>query len=504
MVMTDILIPSLNGIKGQATGNAGTAGPSPAAGGPSGGDPFSAVLAKSFLSGIGLIDKGRSSVPSASAQPKDSQDGLMKETEKAESHSSENQRTILADANSAALVGLVNPAAGTPGAGPQQSHSATVNEEPTLMKKGTESAIAQNGFLPITREAMSHRLYRALTEKGEGHHPDLLLTQLGRRSPEVETPQGVRPQETGKKKVFTRIPTTPIGHIPGQEAVLAKGPSVGMEGGDALKRSGGSPGETAVSPVNPEGIGQKELSRAESKNGSLSPIVAGEGKTGAGLLRQGGKGVMPSESQGEGKGVEGFISHQSVGSSGAGSGTGTGTGTGTESGHPGHEAAFGHPGNGSRFSGGDGIQGMPPQGTAIQASGRGAVIDERFQALHGMSSPSPRMQMDVQLSDTTRVQMDVAVQHRQVYAGLVTDHSAFRTLAVQNQPQLQDQLSQAGLDLRDFHAQDESRQGSQDQVFQGHDHEFAETASAGESVNDPLQRARKREMIYEEGVHIVA
>jgi hypothetical protein len=87
----------------------------------------------------------------------------------------------------------------------------------------------------------------------------------------------------------------------------------------------------------------------------------------------------------------------------------------------------------------------PAQGVALPAlEGRGQEF------------PVPtlqRLQMDVQLSENQRVQMDVGVQNRQVYAGLVMDHSVLRNLANQFVPQLENQLNQADLELQEFSAE---------------------------------------------------
>ena len=64
-----------------------------------------------------------------------------------------------------------------------------------------------------------------------------------------------------------------------------------------------------------------------------------------------------------------------------------------------------------------------------------------------------RLQMDVQLSDNQRVMIDVGVQNKQVYAGLVMDHSILRNLANQFVPQLENQLSQVDLELQEFSAE---------------------------------------------------
>jgi len=70
--------------------------------------------------------------------------------------------------------------------------------------------------------------------------------------------------------------------------------------------------------------------------------------------------------------------------------------------------------------------------------------------------PTPtlqRLQMDVQLSEANRIQIDVGVQHRQVYAGLLMDQATLKNLAMQFVPQLEDQLAQNDMDLQEFSAE---------------------------------------------------
>lgn len=69
------------------------------------------------------------------------------------------------------------------------------------------------------------------------------------------------------------------------------------------------------------------------------------------------------------------------------------------------------------------------------------------------TQPLQRLQLDVQISETQRVQIDVGVQHRQVYAGLVMDQAALKNLAMQFVPQLEEQLSHHNLELDQFSAE---------------------------------------------------
>ncbi|MGD9849767.1 MAG: hypothetical protein AB7T38_00735 [Nitrospirales bacterium] len=82
--------------------------------------------------------------------------------------------------------------------------------------------------------------------------------------------------------------------------------------------------------------------------------------------------------------------------------------------------------------------------------------------------PIQRLQLDVQISETQRVQIDVGVQHRQVYAGLVMDQMALRNLALQFVPQLEEQFTNINMELSKFSAETQEEKGSAaDSAFQG-------------------------------------
>ena len=69
-----------------------------------------------------------------------------------------------------------------------------------------------------------------------------------------------------------------------------------------------------------------------------------------------------------------------------------------------------------------------------------------------MLSPQ-RLQMEVMLADETKVQVDVLVKQQQVSAQLMTDQLMLRNLALQQEPQLDAQLSSVGLELKQFGAE---------------------------------------------------
>lgn len=82
--------------------------------------------------------------------------------------------------------------------------------------------------------------------------------------------------------------------------------------------------------------------------------------------------------------------------------------------------------------------------------------------------PLQRLQLDVQISETHRVQIDVGVHHRQVYAGLMMDHLALRNLALQNVPQLEEQFTNINMELSEFSAKTpEDDNAEADHLFQG-------------------------------------
>ena len=139
------------------------------------------------------------------------------------------------------------------------------------------------------------------------------------------------------------------------------------------------------------------------------------------------------------------------------------------------------------------------------SSGQGVglrTLEER-----GQEFPAPvlqRLQMDVQLSETQRVQIDVGVQNRQVYAGLVMDHSVLRNLANQFVPQLENQLTQVDLELQEFSAEVREEREQETQTMlddsRSHEGEISGQTAEGEllSIQNPVGRQK------EPGLHFVA
>ena len=130
------------------------------------------------------------------------------------------------------------------------------------------------------------------------------------------------------------------------------------------------------------------------------------------------------------------------------------------------------------------------------------ALEERGQAL-----PAPalqRLQMDVQLSESQRVQIDVGVQNRQVYAGLVMDHSVLRNLAAQFVPHLENQLAEVDLELQEFSAEvREEQENHADTLF--HDQNSQDPhESLGRSQGEIHAAQNSLNRYEEQGLHFVA
>ncbi len=124
----------------------------------------------------------------------------------------------------------------------------------------------------------------------------------------------------------------------------------------------------------------------------------------------------------------------------------------------------------------------------------------------GPELPTPalqRLQMEVQLSETNRVQIDVGVQQRQVYAGLLMDQATLKNLAVQFVPQLEEQLAQSDMDLqefsaevRDHHREQESATDSDWRASQQGHRASTTFSHAQESNNTSVTRVEERGWHY--------
>ncbi|MBA3965169.1 MAG: hypothetical protein H0X47_05245 [Nitrospirales bacterium] len=139
----------------------------------------------------------------------------------------------------------------------------------------------------------------------------------------------------------------------------------------------------------------------------------------------------------------------------------------------------------------------PSPGTTVR------MAEER-----GPDLPGPalqRLQMEVQLSETNRVQIDVGVQHRQVYASLLMDQATLKNLAVQFVPQLEAQLTQGEMELQEFSAEVRDHQGGQESGTRS-DGAGTQTGQRGRAslhqVPGSLSHLAKR--AEEQGLHLVA
>ncbi|HSF08236.1 MAG TPA: hypothetical protein VLA60_02420 [Nitrospirales bacterium] len=101
------------------------------------------------------------------------------------------------------------------------------------------------------------------------------------------------------------------------------------------------------------------------------------------------------------------------------------------------------------------------QSSSVSSPGQAVrMAEERVPDLPGPALQ--RLQMEVQLSETNRVQIDVGVQHRQVYASLLMDQATLKNLAVQFVPQLEEQLTQGEMELQEFSAEVRDHQSGQE------------------------------------------
>jgi hypothetical protein len=138
---------------------------------------------------------------------------------------------------------------------------------------------------------------------------------------------------------------------------------------------------------------------------------------------------------------------------------------------------------------------FPGQGVGFR------VLEERNQEF-----PAPamqRLQMDVQLSESQRVHIDVGVHNRQVYTGLVMDHSVLRNLATQFVPQLENQLAEADLELQEFSAEirEEQEQEAKSLFDDSRSHEAHESKRSAQGERLSTQNPVGRQA--EAGLHFV-
>jgi hypothetical protein len=131
------------------------------------------------------------------------------------------------------------------------------------------------------------------------------------------------------------------------------------------------------------------------------------------------------------------------------------------------------------------------------------MAEERVPDLPGPALQ--RLQMEVQLSETNRVQIDVGVQHRQVYASLLMDHATLKNLAVQFVPQLEEQLTQGEMELQEFSAEVRDHQGGQESDTRS-DGAGMQTSQEGTTFlhQTPVLLSHRAGGVEEQGFHLVA
>ena len=144
------------------------------------------------------------------------------------------------------------------------------------------------------------------------------------------------------------------------------------------------------------------------------------------------------------------------------------------------------------------------QSSPAPSSGQGVrMAEERVPDL-----PPPalqRLQMEVQLSETNRVQIDVGVQHRQVYASLLMDQATLKNLALQFVPQLEEQLTHGEMELQEFSAEVRDHHGEQESDTRSNGPGTQTSQRGARSLQDAqgsLSHLVRR--AEEQGLHLVA
>ena len=232
-----------------------------------------------------------------------------------------------------------------------------------------------------------------------------------------------------------------------------------------------------VSPVSVLGNHQQAVPSPLTINGSLNPISA-----------EGTQGLIGAESEsrlGSASIKSVQISQGEVGSSGSETFSGQ---------HP----------NGGMAPSADSHQGNSPnmnQGQS-QTALRGNTFEERLQA-YNPTAPQ-RLQIDVQLSETARVQVDVSVQQRQVYAGLLMDQPILRNLALQHVSQLETQLNQNEMELQEFDVQVDQQEKGQREVFEDGPQAFRFGSEPENAPVDYVKKDLDMASDRERGLHFVA
>jgi len=289
-------------------------------------------------------------------------------------------------------------------AGPIPSHQGVaekIGESSAITQEfspGHDGKVVSSGLK--IEETLSERTIGPLAQKVQSGLPQLERPIIGNDS----QTKGILPEIASRLAQPQQVKLNPI---PLATAVQAEGP-VGFMGPDVTKQIAGKSGPSTVSVLS-------DLNGQSIEHRTVVPAdVSGE----TGVLIKGERGQV---------GVETLLRNVAVDSTGGqGLGNGMNHFSNSSSGHQ--------------------------QQSMLAGQGPGArALEER-----GQEFPAPvlqRLQMDVQVSENQRVQIDVGVQNRLVSAGLVMDHSALRNLANQFVPHLENQLSQVDLELEEFSAE---------------------------------------------------
>ncbi|GJL70797.1 MAG: hypothetical protein NPIRA06_34320 [Nitrospirales bacterium] len=140
------------------------------------------------------------------------------------------------------------------------------------------------------------------------------------------------------------------------------------------------------------------------------------------------------------------------------------------------------------------------------ASSPGAAVRMAEERVPDLPGPAlQRLQMEVQLSETNRVQIDVGVQHRQVYASLLMDQATLKNLAVQFVPQLEEQLTQGDMELQEFSAEVRDQHGERESSTRS-DGAGTQTSQRGTMSLHPASGSPSHVgmRVDEQGLHLVA
>ncbi|GJL66981.1 MAG: hypothetical protein NPIRA05_19520 [Nitrospirales bacterium] len=186
-------------------------------------------------------------------------------------------------------------------------------------------------------------------------------------------------------------------------------------------------------------------------------------------------------------------------------GLGASQGMESHSGHSGTGLPFGHhagTGQGQLFDSTSSNLTPTSQGQIVAKSGN---FDERLQLLN--TSVPHRLQIDVQVSESSRVQVDVGVAQRHVYAGVLLDNPVLRALASQNVQNLETQLGQADMELEEFDVHEERphlHEQSEHKDFSGHGQRKGFMEQAGDTAGPREGRHSQTVIPQDRGWHLVA